>query len=616
MPNEIYRQPTTIGRLMIEQALGEDVAFDELNKKNLNKILLGIALQKPEKYKDTVKKLVQLGAEIITRSGYSFSIDDLKPSPDLIRSRQEFAKKAFQTYKQYAKDPKKRKEEMVKLLSDYANKVTDQLYQKGLRQGNSFAYQIYSGARGKPNQLRAMVFAPVILTDSNNEPIPIPVLSSYSEGLSPFDYYIASFGTRKGYVDVKQATRDAGYLSKQFAQAVSDLVVTKENPKDNEGLPVDIDKEIIGRYLARPVAGLPAGTLIDKDAYEKIVKSKAKKIYIYSPLTDKSTHGLSSKSVGLLQGRKPQIGENLGILLATSISEPITQTQISSKHKAGLLQKGVQIGSYDVIKSFLTAPENFSLMATVAKTDGIVLNIEKAPQGGNIITIGEEKHYVPPNLGVTVKKGQKVEAGDVLSEGVANPAEITKYKGIGEGRRYFMEKFKEILDAADIDVRRNALETIARGLVRHVKITHPDGYKGWLPDDIVEYETLASKWEPRADSKLMSPKMAINHYLEKPVLHLTIGTRITPKLVKILEEAKIDKILVNESAPPFEPIFIRPLMALAQKENWMSRLAGFGLKKSLLEAVHRGRTAQRHGISPYPALAEAVEFGKGLKGPY
>ena len=42
-------------------------------------------------------------------------------------------------------------------------------------------------------------------------------------------------------------------------------------------------------------------------------------------------------------------------------------------------------------------------------------------------------------------KTPRAKAGDVLSEGVPNPAKLALHKGIGEGRRYFVQQYKKIL---------------------------------------------------------------------------------------------------------------------------------------------------------------------------
>ena len=81
--------------------------------------------------------------------------------------------------------------------------------------------------------------------------------------------------------------------------------------------------------------------------------------------------------------------------------------------------------------------------ATLASVDGKVTAVRPAPAGGSYVFVNSEEHYVPRGIEVTAKPGDAVYAGDVLSDGIPNPSELVQYKGIGEGRRYFIDKYRD-----------------------------------------------------------------------------------------------------------------------------------------------------------------------------
>jgi hypothetical protein len=135
-----------------------------------------------------------------------------------------------------------------------------------------------------------------------------------------------------------------------------------------------------------------------------------------------------------------------------------------------------------------------------------------------------------------------------------------------------------------------------------------------VPDDVVEYDDLVRGYTPRFGFKTMAPKSAVGLYLEKPALHYSIGTRVTPRVAKTLNDSAVDKVTVHADEPSFAPEMTRAMETLSHSSDWMVRLGGFHLRKGLEEAVHRGRKSDVHGTSFIPALAQGVEFGRPPQG--
>ena len=269
----------------------------------------------------------------------------------------------------------------------------------------------------------------------------------------------------------------------------------------------------------------------------------------------------------------------------------------NSKHQGGVGGKKVvdpdgedQPTGFKAIERMFMAPDNFPGGAVVAPEDGVVSAIRPAPQGGNYITVGLKTLYCSPDRTFNVRVGDKVSAGDVLTNGVPNPAQIVQYKGLGAGRRYYINKLNDVFAKAGFGVDRNNLESFTRAMINKVQITADDGYRGYLPGDIVSYSEIASDWTPRDDSVTMKASKATGKYLEQPVLHYSIGTRVTPDVSKTLDKYGFNDVLVNDNPPPFTSEFMRPAAALQNDEHWLPRLAGERLKDSLFDAARRGLT--------------------------
>ena len=257
------------------------------------------------------------------------------------------------------------------------------------------------------------------------------------------------------------------------------------------------------------------------------------------------------------------------------------------------------------------SPKQSPYWATHAQRDGKVTSIKPAPTGGTFIGVDGVDHYVNPQVGLTVKLHDNVEAGDMLSDGIANPAQLTKFKGIGEGRRQFVTAFKTAMKDSGMSGNRRNIEIMSKGLINHIKLN--EEYNQYAPDDVIPYDAIENSWEPREGHKVMTPRAAVGQYLEKPSLHYTIGTKIKPSMVKDFEEFGINQITTHKDPAPFDAHFVRGLENLQHDPDWMTRMLGSNLRKSTLQAVHRGAISDEQGTSYVPSLAKSVEFGR--KGP-
>lgn len=283
----------------------------------------------------------------------------------------------------------------------------------------------------------------------------------------------------------------------------------------------------------------------------------------------------------------------------------------NTKHQGRLASGEGQYQGFAMFTSMAKVPKSYPDKATLASIDGEVTAIKDAPQGGKYIMMsngsGEKEHYVPTGYNIMVKPGDKLEAGDQLSDGVINPAELVEYKGIGEARKYWAQRFtKGIRDSGMKGNRRNA-EVLAKTLINNVELEEED--PAGLPGDITTYNKWAYTFKPRPDTKVVKPSAAVGQYLEQPVLHYTIGTRITPSVAKTLSKFGQDKIFANPNKPNVTPFMQRVEDSNAVRDDWMARLGTTYLKDRLIEDTQRGAISRLHSTEPNPGLAKGVEFG-------
>lgn len=613
-------QQTTVGQLMINRALPPALRnyHRQLGGKGVSALFEQVGREYPQQYSRIIKALGDIGRDVAySTGGFSFGLKHIREAKAAKPIKRQLEMQLQQILTS-DKTPEEKSQAIVQAVSKVRDKLEQDVLAESEAEGNPLTAQIRSNARGNAGALRALRGADLLYEDHHGQTIPIPVLRSYSAGLRPEEYWASTYGARKGVVNVKTSTADAGYLAKQLTQASHRLVVTALDNDEDElsafrGLPVDTtDVESEGALLAQPVGGYARNTTLTPKILKDLQTQNISRILIRSPLVGgPAVGGVSARDVGVRErGSLPARGDFVGITAAQAISEPLSQGSLSSKHAGGVsgAQSNAAVSGFDLIDQLIQVPKVFRGGATHATQDGRVTAIRVAPQGGHYVTVGSQDHYVSPDRTISVKRGQEVDAGDVLSDGIPNPAQIVAHKGIGEGRRYFVQALRQAYRDAGLRAHRRNIELVTRGLLDHVRMTDEVGE--YAPNDIVSYSALERTWQPRATASPASLRHAVGQYLEKPVLHYSIGTRVRKSMLPTLRDFGVSQLLVNREPPPFQPEMIRGRVNLTHDPDWMTQQLGSNLQKSLLSAVHRGGSSDAAGTSYVPALIAGTTFGQ------
>ena len=607
---------TTVGQVLVNDALPP--RFRDygrvMDSNGIEQVLQQVAREAPEEYAAVTKRLMDIGNSAAFDTGTTIRMSDLRPAYDKrpLLQALDIAEEKIRSDKTLTDA---QKSEMIEKLYDKANsRIMEETYNAELARKNQLALQVASKARGNKVQLAAFISTPGTYSDPSGKMVPMFIRHSFAEGLTPAEYWAGSFGARNGVVSTKTATAKGGAFGKLLSSSAIAQVITEEDCGTESGLPVKVDDDDnIGAVLAKPAGGYEAGTVITKNVLSDLRKDKRHdEIVVRSPTTCGCKSGICSKCAGIREtGGFPPIGYNLGTNAASAFAERITQGALNVKHSG---KKTVGKGSYqgfEMITSLAKVPKVFPDRATLSTVDGTVSKIEDAPQGGKYVFVteqnGEEKrHYVAPGYDIDVKVGDEMEAGDQISDGVIDPSELVKYKGIGEARKYWASRFTKAMRDSGMPANRRNAEVLARTIMNTVKLENEDEAGEGLPGDVLTYTAWSTGYKPRKSSIFAPPTVAsIGKYLEQPVLHYTIGTRITPSVIKTMKKFKVDRMMVNDTRPEVEPFMER----IAEKKDWMARLGTTYLKSRLQEDVARGAESHLHSTEPYPGIAKGVEFG-------
>lgn len=613
---------TTVGQLLINQALPENMRdyTRVLDKKGLPALFRQLGEQHPAQYREVAQALSNVGhAAATSTGGYSFGLKALRTPVTTRAAVMKLEQQLRSIYADTALSDQGRESAIFQATGDTRKTLSDSVFAEALASGNPLAGQVYSGARGNQANLNSLLGADLTYVDHKDRAIPMPILRNYSQGLRPAEYFAGAFGARKGLVDLKQGTADAGYLGKQMSQMAHRLLVTADDAEDDpdnpsppvRGLPVDTDDpDNEGALLATTVGEYSRNTVLTPRLLKSLKAAGHDTILVRSPTVGGPRDGgVYARDVGLREkGRLPPLGDYVGLAAAQALSEPVTQASISSKHSGGVAGASAgAISGFKGINAMIQSPKIFPGGAAHAQIDGRVDAVKPAPQGGFYVSVAGQSHYVGAGYPVTVKPGDLLEAGDTISEGTAVPSEIVKHKGIGEARRYFATSFHKVLKDSGIVAHRRNVELLSRGLLNHVRLT--DELGDWSPDDVLPYQTLERDWQSRVGMQQGPPRALANRFLEQPVLHYTIGTKLRPSVITTLEKHGVKAVQAHPEPPPFQPEMIRGMANVAHDQDWMTKLLGSYQKDSLLESARRGAVSDVSGSSYVPALAQGETFG-------
>lgn len=465
--NDAFRLGTEItcpGRALLNAALPEDLrTHAPVTAKALGALVDAIAKKYAERAAELVSTLKDLGNRYVTEVGFSVSLRDLK-TPRAERDRIMAKMRVDTKSKGFAAAASDAVKQLGTLVhSDRDNRLVQ--------------ISSVSGALGgKAGQVTRMLGAPVAVMDHRGAPVPVAIGRSYAEGFDLGSYWATMPGVRKGLVDKGLSTADTGYLTKLLVQANIDNVVSEADCGTHDGIAMTADDDdLIGRYVA---AGPDAGKVVTPEMQRRLAAAGAS-VTARSALKCRSSRGVCQKCFGDSENGRPYpVGYHLGVLAAQTVGEPSTQLQLRSFHTGGSIG-GRSAAGFPRVKQLYHLPDSVPGRAPLATETGAVSAIRPAATGGWTVRIGAKDHFVPAELGLAVRLGQRVAAGDRLStHGVLRPQDLLDATGdVDRTRKAMIADLDGSFRDSGVRIRRRIFETTVKPMTDKAEVTDPgDGY--------------------------------------------------------------------------------------------------------------------------------------------
>ena len=500
---------TTVGRILFNTGIPQDLGFVDrrspknalkyeidfvVSKKNLGTIIgkcINVhGLSRTAELLDYIKST---GYKYSTLGGITVSVDDVQVPPEkktIIADAQAQVDQVLKQYKRGLITNDERYNQVIKIWEKATNDVKEAM-KNNFDKENPVFMMSDSGARGNLDQLKQIAGMRGLMASTTGKTVEIPIKSSFREGLDALEYFISAHGARKGLSDTALRTADSGYLTRRLVDVSQDIIVREEDCGSQEGIEVsDIKDEnqviekmqerLLGRYplddVKDPTTGkiiVDKNTLITEDLADKIVEAGITKLKVRTVFHCRTKHGVCAKcyGMGLASHKEVDIGDTIGIIAAQSIGEPGTQLTMRTIHSGGVA------GVADITQGLPRVEELFEArkpkgLAIISEIAGTVKISDDKKKREVIVTSNDDSrtYVIPFGSKLKVRDGDTIGAGDQITEGSKNPAEVLAINGPDGVYQYLIQEVQKVYRNQGVDINDKHIEVIGRQMLKKVRV--------------------------------------------------------------------------------------------------------------------------------------------------
>ncbi len=584
-------------------AYGDDVLekikeipkVDAFKKSTLEKIIA----QMFKKYRTTetsimLDKLKDQGFKYSTFSGLTISAFDVvasKQKDEIIEKSNAEVKKINKQYQRGLITNQERFELVIDVWARAKKEIEKELevYAKEL-EDNPIFIMMNSKARGSLSNFVQLAGMRGTMAKPNGEPVEIPITSSFRDGLSVSEFFLSTHGARKGSADTALKTADSGYMTRRLVDVAQDIIVREEDCGTTQGVVVSAFKDdkdgiieplydrIMGRYTANKVINpetkeliIDKNELITENIADKIIKAGIEEVEIRTTLTCRTEHGVCCKCYGrnLATGNIVEVGEAVGTMGAQSIGEPGTQLTMRTFHSGGVAGADITQGLPRVEELFeARIPKG---KATISEIDGVVSKIEESSGKFKVYVKNDtevREHITAYGAKLRVEKGDKLSAGERLTEGNISPKELLAVTDPNTVQQYILKEVQRVYRSQGVDINDKHVELIARRMISQIRIVD-SGDTNFLPSTVV----------------------SINKFTE--------GNK--------------DVILQGKKPAIGQPILLGITKSSLQTDSFLASASFQETTRILTEASVKGKVDYLHGLKENVIIGKLIPAGTGAK---
>lgn len=437
---------TTVGRVIFNRILPEELQFvNRVLDKGAIQDLVGeiYRLLHEEGTPDVVDAIKDIGFAYATRSGTTIAISDITvPSSkqDIIAATLEQAETVRTDYRRGLLTEQEQTERIIDLWQKTTAAVAVAVEESMDPTGNLSMMAISGATKGGFGAITQLAGMRGLMADPAGRIIPLPIRSSFRDGLTTLEYFISTHGARKGLTDTALRTADAGYLTRRLVDVAQDMIINAEDCETEKGIWIRRSDDVAGQEFAPRLYGRFAGDkIVDPDTGEVLIKKGAmielqsiqtiaasgvQEAFVRSPLTCELQFGMCQKCYGMDLGRGNvvELGSAVGIVAAQSIGEPGTQLTLRTFHTGGVASGGDITTGLPRVEELFEARKKPKGEAVIAEIAGTIQVLSpEVPDGPRVVHVVnseliKDEYNVPGNWSLRVEDADEIEADALIAK--------------------------------------------------------------------------------------------------------------------------------------------------------------------------------------------------------
>jgi DNA-directed RNA polymerase subunit beta' len=626
---------TTVGRIILNAVLPDSYPFVnyQIKKKDVSSLVNDCCDRYPMSQVEIILDgLKSVGFHYATRAGLTISVWDAEIPREAKAKILAEADAAVEEIDEQAEEGlvtiDERRRGVIDIWNTAAQQVAKEM-ERGFDSENPIFMMADSGARGSITQLRQLAGMRGLMADVNTKKVlntkkplspdtdprdlkvigpdalELPIKSNFREGLSTLEYFLSTYGARKGLVDTASHTSDSGYLTRRLIDVAQDVIVREEDCGTHEGIEYDLfdekgelNADLVGRCVFEAVADAETGELVaaagsyiasvedvettdvSRPSLRSLAQAGRTSVVLRSVVTCRCQHGVCQKCYGWdLSNRRPvNIGTAVGAIAAQSIGEPGTQLTMRTIHSGGVAgEEDITQGLPFVSRAFnVVSVKNSKLVGGREAMLSTVSGTLHLTREGSEVLVGVvngdtgetfEARISERDLAENLVDRQQIKAGDQLSKGFVDFKLLRSLTDTATTMHRFVKTVKDVYTGQGVELNEKHIEVVARQMLRRVRVTDA-GDSAYLLNQYVDH-----------------------HEFEDEVTRL---------------------VLEGKEPPKAQPVILGVVRAAMASDSWLASASFERTAEVLTKAAIEGKEDHLNDLKANVIIGKRIPAGTGL----